>query len=154
MITSHCKSSLLNQQPHMNVLLPIMLNKLFILSVNQFKQTLLLIILLIPHTKHMYHQLTMSGNIIQENMGKNPWIIITAGWQIWDTRDKYINWMKFVLTNSFEQKCVFIHAFLNQGELAAQCSFIGINDEYFDSMCISNAKRLFSETVSPKIIAN
>ena len=60
--------------------------------------------------------------------------------------------MKFVLTNSFEQKCVFIHAFLNQVELAAQCSFIGINDEYFDSMCISNAKRLFSETVSPKII--
>ena len=41
----------------------------------------LLIILAIPHLKKIYLQWTISGQIIQENMGKNIWIVITTGLQ-------------------------------------------------------------------------
>ena len=58
--------------------------------------------------------------------------------------------MKYVLTKAFEQKCVLLHAFLNQGDISYHCSFIGINDADFNSQCLSNAKRLYSETLSPK----
>ena len=51
---------------------------------------------------------------------------------------------------SFEQQCVLIHEFLNQGDIAALFSFIGINDAYFNAQCLSNAQRLFSEILSPK----
>ena len=51
---------------------------------------------------------------------------------------------------AFEQQCVLLHAFLNRGELAAQFSFIGLNDANFNSQCLSNAKCLFYETLSPK----
>ena len=50
----------------------------------------------------------------------------------------------------FEQECVILNSFLNQGELSDQCSFIGLNDAEFYSQCLSNAKHLFSETLSPK----
>ena len=53
-------------------------------------------------------------------------------------------------TKSFEQQRALIHEFLNQGELAAHCSFIGMNDANFNLQCITNAKRLFSETLSQK----
>ena len=53
-------------------------------------------------------------------------------------------------TKSFEQQRALIHEFLNQGELAAHCSFIGLKDADFISQRISNEKCLFSETVSPK----
>ena len=39
---------------------------------------------------------------------------------------------------------------MNQGELSAHCSFIGMNDAYFNSHYLPNTKHLFSETVSPK----
>ena len=39
---------------------------------------------------------------------------------------------------------------MNQGKLSAHCSFIGMNDEDFNLQCLSNAKRLFSETLSQK----
>ena len=56
----------------------------------------------------------------------------------------------FFWTKSFEQQCVIIHALLNQGEAYAHCSFIGLNDAYFNSQCLSNEKRLFSENLLPK----
>ena len=49
-----------------------------------------------------------------------------------------------------EQQCVLINVLLNQGELAAHFSFIGMNDEDFNSQCLFNAKCLFYETSSPK----
>ena len=39
---------------------------------------------------------------------------------------------------------------MNQGELAAHCPFIGLKCADFNSQCLSNAKYLFSETLSPK----
>ena len=39
---------------------------------------------------------------------------------------------------------------MHLGELYAHCLFIGMNDEGFNSLFISNTKCLFSETVSPK----
>ena len=59
--------------------------------------------------------------------------------------NEIIVWIK-----SFEQTCILPNYFLNQGELAAHCSFIGTKDADFNLQCIPNAKRLFSETVSPK----
>ena len=53
-------------------------------------------------------------------------------------------------TNSFEQQCVILHALLNQGKLDHCCSFVGLNDVYFNSQCLSYAKCLFSETVPEK----
>ena len=50
----------------------------------------------------------------------------------------------------FEQQCVLLNLFLNQGELAVHCSFIGINHAYFNSQFLFNAKQIFSETLSPK----
>ena len=50
----------------------------------------------------------------------------------------------------FEQECVLLNEFLYQGELSDQCSFIGMNDADFNAQCLSNAKILFSETLSPK----
>ena len=50
----------------------------------------------------------------------------------------------------FEQQCVILNAFLNQDELAAHCSFIVMNDADFNSWYLSNAKHLFSKTLSPK----
>ena len=41
---------------------------------------------------------------------------------------------------SFEQQCVILHILINQGEISAQCSFIGLNDEYFNSHLLSNAE--------------
>ena len=41
-----------------------------------------MITLVIPHMNDMHHQLTMSGNIMQENMGNNIWIVNTTGIQI------------------------------------------------------------------------
>ena len=41
---------------------------------------------------------------------------------------------------------------MNQGELDAHCLFIGMNDAGFNSRCLSNVKRLFSETLSSKHI--
>ena len=38
--------------------------------------------LAIPHMKYMYHQFEMSGNIIQENIGKNLIIVVTTGLKI------------------------------------------------------------------------
>ena len=52
--------------------------------------------------------------------------------------------------NPFEQKFVLLHALLNQGELSDHCSFNGLNEADFNLRCLSNAKRLFSETLSPK----
>ena len=60
-----------------------------------------------------------------------------------------IEWNVF-LTKSFEQHCLLINAFLNKGELAARYSFISLNDADFNSYSLSNAKRLFYETLSPK----
>ena len=51
----------------------------------------------------------------------------------------------FFRTESFEQQCVILNEFLNQGEISAQCSFIFLNDLDFNSQCLSNAKRLFSD---------
>ena len=42
-----------------------------------------------------------------------------------------------------EQQCVLINAFLNQGKLAAHCSFIGLNYAYFNLQSLSNAERFF-----------
>ena len=70
-MTSNQKRLLLNKQLDMNVILKIVLNQIFILPVHKLKTTPLLIILEIPNMKHIYHQLTMSGEIIQENTGKN-----------------------------------------------------------------------------------
>ena len=39
---------------------------------------------------------------------------------------------------------------LNQGELTIYCLFIGMKYSSFNSQYISNAKRLFYETLSPK----
>ena len=50
----------------------------------------------------------------------------------------------------FEHQCVIINALLNQGELDTFCSFIFMNDKYFNSQCLSNEKRLYSKTLSPK----
>ena len=57
--------------------------------------------------------------------------------------------MEYFSKNSFEQQCVLLHALLNQGELHAHCSFIGINDAYFHPQYLSRSKSLFSETLSP-----
>ena len=54
------------------------------------------------------------------------------------------------LTKSFEHQCVIIHTFLNQGDLAAHCLFIGHNYSDFNSRCLSNAESLFYETLPPK----
>ena len=54
--------------------------------------------------------------------------------------------------NSFEQQDLLPNAFLNQGELDDHCQFIGMNGAYFNSQCLSNAKRFFSEMLSPKIM--
>ena len=43
-----------------------------------------------------------------------------------------------------------MNALLNQGGISDQCSFTGLNYADFNSQCLSNAKRLFSETLSPK----
>ena len=39
---------------------------------------------------------------------------------------------------------------LNQGELVAHCTPIGMKDFGFYFQCISNSKRLFSKKISPK----
>ena len=52
----------------------------------------------------------------------------------------------------FGHKCVIYHLFLNQVELAARCSFIGLKDDGFNPQCIYNKKYSFSETVPPKIM--
>ena len=70
LITSHLKIFLLNPQLYMNVLLRILLNKIVILTVHQFRMTPLMIILAIPHMKHMQNKLTMSEKIIQERWGR------------------------------------------------------------------------------------
>ena len=51
---------------------------------------------------------------------------------------------------SFGQHYVLINALLKQGELASHCSCIGLNDADFNSYWLSNEKRLYSETLSPK----
>ena len=71
LITSHLKIFLLNPQLYMNVLLRILLNKIVILTVHQFRMTPLMIILAIPHMKQIYHQLIIIGIIMQINMGNN-----------------------------------------------------------------------------------
>ena len=43
--------------------------------------TPLKITLEIPHMTYMFHQLTMSGKIMQENMGNDILIVITTGLQ-------------------------------------------------------------------------
>ena len=58
--------------------------------------------------------------------------------------------MKYFFKKSFEQQCVLLHALLNRGELSFRCSFICLSDANFNSRCLSNAKSLFSETLSPK----
>ena len=65
------KMLLLNPQLHINVLLKKLLNKIVILSVNKFVFAPLMITLVIPHMKYMYHKLTIHVNIIQGNMGNN-----------------------------------------------------------------------------------
>ena len=60
-----------------------------------------------------------------------------------------LNKIKFQ-TKSFETQCVIIHALLNQGALASHCSFIGMNHAGFDSHCLSNMERVYSEILSPK----
>ena len=62
----------------------------------------------------------------------------------------YRNWMIFFWMKEFEQQCVLLNAFLKQGELSDHCSYIGLNDADFSSLCLSNAKHLFSEILSPK----
>ena len=49
----------------------------------------------------------------------------------------------------FEQQCVLLHVFLNQGEISSHYSFIGLNDVYFNSQCLPKSKCLFFETLSP-----
>ena len=39
---------------------------------------------------------------------------------------------------------------MNRGELADKCSWLSMKDDDFHSQCISNVKRLFSETVTQK----
>ena len=56
----------------------------------------------------------------------------------------------FFQTNSFEQQFVLINILFSQVEIAVQCSSIDMNDEDFSSQCLSNAKNLYSETLSPK----
>ena len=70
LITSHLKIFLLNPQIYMNVLLRILLNKIVILTVHQFRMTPLLIVLAMPHTKQMYQQLKISGKILKEMCGR------------------------------------------------------------------------------------
>ena len=79
--TIHWNRLLLNTQPHVNFLLPKILNQLVILSLNQFVMTPLLITLEIPYMNFIYHQFTMSGNITKEKTGKNIWIVITTSLQ-------------------------------------------------------------------------
>ena len=64
------KMFLLNTQPHMNVLHLIMANQIVILKVHQFIMTPIMIILSIPHMNQMYHQLTISGKIMQKKLGR------------------------------------------------------------------------------------
>ena len=40
----------------------------------------------------------------------------------------------------FEQQCVLLNLFLNQGELSDKCSFIGLNCADLDPQCLSNTK--------------
>ena len=56
----------------------------------------------------------------------------------------------FFRTKSFKQQCVLLYAFLNQVEITAHCSFIGLNYSDFNSQCLSNVKHSFSEMLSPK----
>ena len=56
----------------------------------------------------------------------------------------------FFQTEFFQKLCVLLNALLDQGEHSAHCSIIGPNDAHFNSQRLSNAKRLFSETLSPK----
>ena len=56
----------------------------------------------------------------------------------------------FFWTDSFEQQCVLLYSLLNQGEISSDCSFISMNNAYFNSHFIPNSKLLFSETSSPK----
>ena len=62
---------LLNPQQHVNVLLKKLFHQIVILPVHQLIMKPLMITLVIPHMNDMHHQLTMSGNIMQENMGNN-----------------------------------------------------------------------------------
>ena len=50
----------------------------------------------------------------------------------------------------FEQECVILNSFLNQGELSDQCSFIGLKYSDLDPQCLFNTKHLFPEMLSPK----
>ena len=49
-----------------------------------------------------------------------------------------------------EHQCGVFCQCLNHGELFSRCSLIGIKYSGFQSQCISNAKRLLSETFSLK----
>ena len=73
MITGNWKRLLLDPLLPMNFLLIMMLNQKIILTVHILIMTPRLIVSAVLNIKHMYHQLIISGNIIQENMGKNSW---------------------------------------------------------------------------------
>ena len=62
---------LLNTQQQGYVLLPKLFHQIFILPVYKFIISPLLINLEIPHINYMHHQLTTSGNIMQEDMVEN-----------------------------------------------------------------------------------
>ena len=60
-----------------------------------------------------------------------------------------MNWNVFQ-TELFEQQCLLLNILLKQGGLAPYCSSIVLNNADFNSKWLSNAKSLFSETLSPK----
>ena len=80
-----------------------------------------MIALAILNMNYMYHKLTMSEKIMQEKMGKNLWIVIPTGLKSKHQSDMYRKWIRLFWKNYFEQKCVLIRVFLNQGEISSQC---------------------------------
>ena len=96
-IISIWRRSLLNPQLHINLILLKLFHKIVIIPVHQFIITTLLITFEIQHMKYMYHQLTMTGDIMPEKIGRDIWIVIITGIHIIHWSNMYRNWMEYVL---------------------------------------------------------
>ena len=150
MITIHWKRIPWKPLLHINALIFIMLKQIVILTFHKFRMTLLLKFWEVLHINNIYYLLRMSGKIVQENMVEHFRNIITTVRQSIHWRDMYkLNGICFGV-NSFEQHIILLHSFLNQGEISAHCSLIGMKYSDFNYDFISNATGLFSETVPPK----
>ena len=109
MITIDLKGLLLNPQLHINVILPKLLNKIFILPVHKLIMKSILITLEIMHKKYMFNKFTISVNSMRENMVNNILIVITICLQNRHWSYMYINWMKYFFGWSHLNNSIFYY---------------------------------------------